>query len=150
MDSTNKKMLEILVGMVRLELKSPGKINDNDLDVQVDDEFTKYGELGNVFKSCIKTKGSGSKSVLATNLSGISTVVLSDDDQNDNHGHIQFGTVNYNELNPNKRTLTSNDKGKAPMVFECQGNIGQNSTANMVGSNYQRTTGKVNNLLKFE
>jgi len=39
MDSTNKKMLEILVGMVRLELKSPGKINDNDLDVLVDMEM---------------------------------------------------------------------------------------------------------------
>jgi hypothetical protein len=147
MGSTNSKMLEILVGMVRLELKSPEVNNENPFQVNKGNDTETCGELGDIVKSGMRPKNNKSKTAETTAiLNNISTVILSDDDKSEPDGHIQFGTVPYKEYTRTKKNTPFNDKGKSPLAFDCDQFIQQNTAPNMLGSNFKRSHSEVSNI----
>lgn len=108
--------------MVRLELNSPTENKGYHFEVQ---------------------ERNNSKAGTSPNLTGISTVILFDDDKVDPITNIQFGTMNYNEFK--KRNHSPNKKGKEQMVYDWD-EVDPENHANI--SNFKRSYHQVTHILE--
>lgn len=64
---------------------------------------------------------------------GISTVIISDDEKNERHGNVQFGSVPFEVLKP-KTKNTCFDKEKTIVVFDREATLCDETIETFIGS----------------
>ncbi|WJX10126.1 hypothetical protein P8452_00884 [Trifolium repens] len=71
-------------------------------------------------------------------LTGISTVLLDDDGQNETTEHIKSGSVPLYENKLENKNLRNLDKGKSQLVFDTEDRLNENASDKYFSSNYRR------------
>lgn len=115
--SSNQKMLDILVGLVKLNIKSSTPTGSNHCQSKTNIKDNVRVEPKEV-TTCMG--GPSQKRKTVDNmpiLTGITTVILSDDDQTMNTQNIHFGSFDAVQMTENA-PRSNKYKGKAPLVDE--------------------------------
>ncbi|KAK2425178.1 ubiquitin-specific protease ESD4 [Trifolium repens] len=151
MDSTNSRMIEVLIGLVKLEINiaSPSTCAGNDVEKKschveekVDGPTKSKNDERNKGKSIAIGNDylENAKHVTKkmANISDISNVIISEDDQFDIDEQFHWGGVSSNDHQIQKKNVTTPYKGPTTLVFDQEASLNEISADTFRGTTSNR------------
>ncbi|KAK2442968.1 hypothetical protein QL285_014112 [Trifolium repens] len=151
MDSTNSRMIEVLIGLVKLEINiaSPSTCAGNDVEKKschveekVDGPTKSKNDERNKGKSIAIGNDylENAKHVTKkmANISDISNVIISEDDQFDIDEQFHWGGASSNDHQIQKKNVTTPYKGPTTLVFDQEASLNEISADTFRGTTSNR------------